>query len=150
MPSEFGRRRWSPRHLQSALYNRAIMAHFEDNREGDGKVLTKTKTTTRLARPRLYKVLLHNDDFTPRDFVVVVLQHVFHMTESDASRLMLYVHQNGIGVAGLYPYSVAETKVAEVVSLAQQAEVPLLCTMEPETEDAPAGSDGADGGDDVN
>lgn len=132
------------------------MPQFEDDQQGDSKVLTKTKARTRLARPRLYKVLLHNDDFTPREFVVVVLQHVFHFTESDASRLMLYVHKNGVGVVGLYPFSVAETKVAEVGSLAQQAEVPLLCTIEPDTGDGDDGDDddsrGDDGrhGDDVN
>ena len=123
------------------------MPHFEDDRRGDSKVLTKTKTRTRLARPRLYKVLLHNDDFTPREFVVVVLRHVFHMTESDASRLMLYVHKNGVGVVGLYPFSVAETKVAEVGSLAQQADVPLLCTIEPDTGDDKQGGDGSQNGD---
>lgn len=117
------------------------MAHFEDDRQGRGKVLTKTRSKTRLARPRLYKVLLHNDDFTPREFVVVVLRHVFHRTESDATRLMLHVHNHGVGVAGLYPFSVAETKVAEVVSLAQQAEVPLLCTMEPEDDKGDGGGD---------
>ncbi len=122
------------------------MPRFEDDQQVDGQVLAKTRTRTRLARPRLYKVLLHNDDFTPREFVVVVLRHVFHMTESDASRLMLHVHQNGVGVVGLYPFSVAETKVAEVGSLAQQAEVPLLCTIEP---DAGDGGDGGDAGDDV-
>lgn len=123
------------------------MPHFEDDQQGDSKVLTKTKTKKRLARPRLYKVLLHNDDFTPREFVVVVLQHVFHMTESDASRLMLYVHKNGVGVVGLYPFSVAETKVAEVGSLAQQAEVPLLCTIEPDTGDGDGDDDSGSGDD---
>ncbi len=121
------------------------MPHFEDDRQGDGKVLTRTKQTTRLARPRLYKVLLHNDDFTPREFVVVVLQQVFHMTESEASRLMLHVHTKGVGVAGVYPFSVAETKAAEVGSLARQAEVPLLCTIEPESDDS-----GTDDNGDVN
>ena len=121
------------------------MPHFEDDQQGDSKVLTKTKK--RLAHPRLYKVLLHNDDFTPREFVVVVLQHVFHMTESDASRLMLYVHKNGVGVVGLYPFSVAETKVAEVGSLAQQAEVPLLCTIEPDTGDGDGDDDSGSGDD---
>ncbi|MCY3970296.1 MAG: ATP-dependent Clp protease adaptor ClpS, partial [Acidobacteria bacterium] len=73
---------------------------------------------------------------------------------SDASRLMLYVHKNGVGVVGLYPFSVAETKVAEVGSLAQQAEVPLLCTIEPDTGDGDGdggnSGDGGDDGDDVN
>lgn len=126
-------------------YNRRAMPRFEDDRQGDSKVLTKTKTRKRLARPRLYKVLLHNDDFTPREFVVLVLQHVFHLTESDASRLMLYVHKNGVGVVGLYPFSIAETKCAEVGSLAQQAEVPLLCTIEPDEGDGKGDDDGGRG-----
>lgn len=122
------------------------MPHFEDDQHGDGKVLTKTRTKARLARPRLYKVLLHNDDFTPREFVVIVLRQVFHMTESDASRLMLYVHQNGVGVVGLYPFSVAETKVAEVGSLARQAEVPLLCTIEADEGGESGDGSGPEGG----
>lgn len=125
------------------------MPNFEDDRRGEGKVLTKTSSKARLARPRLYKVLLHNDDFTPREFVVVVLRHVFHRTESDATRLMLHVHNHGVGVAGLYPFSVAETKVAEVGSLARQAEVPLLCTMEPDEGDG-KGDEGGSGNDGVN
>ncbi len=127
------------------------MPQFEDERGPGSNVLTRTSTKKKLARPRLYKVLLHNDDFTPREFVVLVLQHVFHLTESDAARLMLYVHKNGVGVVGLYPYSVAETKVAEVGTLAQQAEVPLLCTIEPETDNgSSAGDPNGPTGDDTN
>ncbi len=111
------------------------MPLFEDDRQGDSKVLTRTKTRKRLARPRLYKVLLHNDDYTPREFVVVVLRHVFQMTESEAVRLMLHVHNRGVGVAGVFPFSIAETKASEVDSLAKQAEVPLLCTVEPESDE---------------
>lgn len=107
-----------------------------------GKVLTRTETRTKLSRPRLYRVLLHNDDFTPRDFVVLVLQHVFHMGESTATQLMLHVHNHGVGVVGLFPYSVAETKVAEVSAIAEKAKFPLLCTMEP-AEDGDEGSGGA-------
>jgi ATP-dependent Clp protease adaptor protein ClpS len=96
-----------------------------------GKVLTRTETRTKLSRPRLYRVLLHNDDYTPRDFVVLVLVHVFHMGEADATHLMLHVHNHGVGVIGLYPYSVAETKVAEALAISEKAKFPLLCTMEP-------------------
>ena len=99
-----------------------------------GKVLTRTKTKTKLKRPRMYKVLLHNDDYTPREFVVVVLQHVFHCSEAEATKVMLYVHNNGVGVVGIYPYSVAETKVAEVLAAAEKAKFPLICTMEPESD----------------
>lgn len=107
-----------------------------------GKVLTRTETRTRLSRPKLYRVLLHNDDFTPRDFVVLVLQHVFHMGEADATHLMLHVHNHGVGVVGLYPYSVAETKVAEVVAVSEKAKFPLLCTMEP-ADDGEEGDQGS-------
>ena len=122
------------------------MPQFDDGRHGAGQVLTRRKSRTRLARPRLYKVLLHNDDFTPREFVVIVLQHVFHMTESDASRLMLHIHNSGVGVAGLYPFSIAETKAAEVSGLAQQAEVPLLCTIEPESGEGDGEGEGDEAG----
>lgn len=104
--------------------------------EEDGGVATdqKTQTTTekKLARPRLYKVLLHNDDYTTMEFVVALLMHVFHHTESDAQGIMLHIHTHGLGVAGVYTYEVAETKVAQVMELAEKADYPLLCTMEPD------------------
>ena len=103
---------------------------FED--EGEGKVLTRPKTQKRLARPRLYKVLLHNDDFTPRDFVVMLLQGIYQKSESDATQIMLHVHNNGVGVIGIYPFSVAETRVAETLAAAEQSNYPLMCTLEPD------------------
>lgn len=84
----------------------------------------------KVKRPPLYKVLLHNDDYTTKEFVVQVLQYVFHKENTEAVQIMLHVHKNGIGVAGVYSYEVAETKVALVESLAQQEEYPLKCTME--------------------
>lgn len=102
--------------------------------EQEGKVLTRTRTQKRLKRPRMYRVLLHNDDYTPREFVVLVLQHVFQINEAEATRLMLYVHQNGVGVVGIFPFSVAETKVAEVIATAEKANYPLICSMEPESD----------------
>lgn len=90
-----------------------------------------TKTRRKAKRPRLYKVLLHNDDYTTMEFVVMVLIDVFHRTESEAVRIMLHVHQRGIGVAGVYPRQVAETRVAKVSRLARAHDFPLLCTMEP-------------------
>ena len=83
-------------------------------------------------RPPLYKVLLHNDDYTTKEFVVMVLQAVFHKSEVDANRIMLHVHENGIGVAGVYPYEVAETKIAKTLALARRYEYPLQLSMEPE------------------
>ncbi len=89
-----------------------------------------TETEKKLKKPPLYKVLLHNDDYTTREFVVQVLQYVFHKEASAAVQIMLHVHKKGIGVAGVYTYEVAETKMALVESLAQQHEYPLKCTME--------------------
>lgn len=94
-------------------------------------VKPKSEEKTRLQKPKLWKVLLHNDNYTTRDFVVFLLQTVFGKAEAEAVRIMLHVHNNGIGVAGIYSYEVAETKVETVISLAQQNEYPLMCTMEP-------------------
>lgn len=100
-------------------------------------VVEKAESKAKLERPPLYKVLLHNDDFTTMEFVVFVLQNVFNHGESEALQIMLNVHRQGIGVAGVYTYEVAEMKVERVTSLAQANEFPLLCTLE---EDASAGS----------
>ena len=96
--------------------------------EFDHEVVTETEK--KLKRPPLYKVLLHNDDYTTKEFVVQVLQYVFHKEPTEAVQIMLHVHKKGIGVAGVYPYEVAETKVALVESLARQHEYPLKCSME--------------------
>jgi ATP-dependent Clp protease adaptor protein ClpS len=101
--------------------------------ERGGAVAEKTESKTKLERPPLYKVLLHNDDFTTMEFVVFVLQTVFNHGESDAMRILLNVHRLGLGVAGVYTYEVAEMKVDKVTSLAQANEFPLLCTMEEDT-----------------
>jgi ATP-dependent Clp protease adaptor protein ClpS len=96
--------------------------------ELDESVVAEEKTT--LKKPPLYKVLLHNDDFTTMEFVVYVLQTVFQRSESDAIHIMLSVHHAGIGVAGIYTYEVAEMKAEKVKSLAEANEYPLLCTVE--------------------
>lgn len=80
--------------------------------------------------PPLYRVLIHNDDYTTMDFVVYVLQNVFHRSESDAIRLMMQVHQQGVGVAGVYTFEIAEMKATETMELARANEYPLLCTLE--------------------
>ena len=102
----------------------------------DGGVVTevapKATTKRRLKRPRLYRVILLNDDFTTMEFVVWILQTIFHHGESTASAVMLAIHQKGAGIAGIYTYEVAETKVAQVLEYAQEAEFPLQCTMEPD------------------
>ena len=98
--------------------------------EHGGAVVEETESKTKLERPPLYKVFLHNDDFTTMEFVVFILQTVFNHGESDAVRIMLNVHREGIGLAGVYTYEVAEMKVDKVTSIAQANEFPLLCTME--------------------
>jgi ATP-dependent Clp protease adaptor protein ClpS len=84
----------------------------------------------RLKRPPLYRVVLLNDDYTPMEFVVGVLESVFGFDHNTATRIMLEVHHQGKGVCGVYTYEIAETKVAQVTGLAQQHQHPLLCTME--------------------
>jgi len=84
----------------------------------------------RLKRPPLYRVILLNDDYTPMEFVVQVLENVFGLDRNTATRIMLEVHTKGKGICGVYTYEIAETKVAQVTGLAQQHQHPLLCTME--------------------
>src|SRR5688500_11175240 len=99
--------------------------------ETDESVVTETKREHRLAKPRMYRVLVHNDDYTTREFVVDVLRTVFHHSESEAVRIMLHVHYNGVGVAGIYTREVAETKIRTVEQLAKEREFPLRLSMEP-------------------
>ena len=91
-----------------------------------------TETERKVEKPPLYKVLLHNDDYTTMDFVVYILRAIFRHSEAEAFRIMLSVHQRGVGVAGVYTYEVAETKAAKTMRLARKNEFPLLCTVEPE------------------
>lgn len=90
------------------------------------------ETEKKLKRPPRYKVLLHNDDYTTKEFVVHVLEQVFNKDGTEAVQIMMHVHRNGIGVAGVYTYEVAETKVKTVESLARQYEYPLKCSIEEE------------------
>jgi ATP-dependent Clp protease adaptor protein ClpS len=101
-----------------------------DNGPGRTGVGVATKTRTRTAKPALYKVLLLNDDYTPMEFVVLTLQRFFKMTIEDATRVMLQVHQRGVGVCGIFTYEVAETKVNQVIDFAREHQHPLQCTME--------------------
>jgi len=109
-----------------------ICAMSERQRPGDEEpgVVTKTRTERKLQKPKMYKVLLHNDDYTTMEFVVYILQAIFHRSAIDAVQIMLHVHKNGIGVAGVYTYEVAETRVAQVEALARQNEFPLRCSIE--------------------
>ena len=111
-----------------------FVARKADGSGGDDDTVTerKTKTKAKTAKPPLYKVILLNDDYTPMEFVVEVLKSVFHRPHAEATRIMLHVHQNGMGVAGVYPFEIAQTKVRTVEELAKQAMYPLKCTMEKE------------------
>ena len=100
--------------------------------DSDTGVVLQPRAERKTKRPRMYRVLLHNDDFTTMEFVIRLLQVVFHRSEADAITIMLHVHNHGVGVAGVYTYEVAETKVAQVHMLARQAECPLVASMEPE------------------
>ncbi len=103
----------------------------------DGAVITEevTDVETRLKRPRPYHVILHNDDYTTREFVVEVLCHIFHRSEAESVNIMLEVHTKGQGIAGTYAFEVAETKVKEVEALAHAQEFPLKLSLEPAPED---------------
>jgi ATP-dependent Clp protease adaptor protein ClpS len=96
--------------------------------KSDTGTITKTKPKTQ--RPNLYRVLLLNDDYTPMEFVVLVLQDVFNKTREEAMRIMLHVHNKGVGECGVYPYEVAETKVTRVMDTARKNQHPLQCVME--------------------
>jgi ATP-dependent Clp protease adaptor protein ClpS len=97
-------------------------------------VVTDPRADQEVQRPRMWRVLLHNDDYTTQDFVVWVLETVFHKPRAEAFAVMLSVHQSGLGVAGIYTHDVAETKLKATRDLAEQHEFPLLVTMEPESE----------------
>jgi len=103
-----------------------------DDRYGDIVTERHTKEQTRTKKPPLYKCILLNDDYTPMEFVVEILKQIFHKPHAEATRIMLHVHQNGMGVAGIYPYEIAETKVRTVEELARESQYPLKCVLEKE------------------
>ena len=116
--------RWAPR-----------LGGDDDSRDGDdgeGDVGVKTRTKAKTKRPSLYKVLMLNDDYTPMEFVVYVLQRFFAMDHTRAVDIMLTVHNKGVAVVGVYPYEVAETKVMQVMDCARSNQHPLQCTLEKE------------------
>ena len=104
----------------------------EDDQGGGAGTGILTRPDTKTKKPSMYKVLLLNDDFTPMEFVVHILQRFFRMTMEQATEVMLHVHQKGVGVCGVFTYEVAETKVNQVLSFAKQHEHPLQCTLEKE------------------
>ncbi|MDP6993417.1 MAG: ATP-dependent Clp protease adapter ClpS [Woeseiaceae bacterium] len=104
----------------------------DDGKRDDGSPTTgiAVKIKPRTKKPSMFKVLMLNDDYTPMEFVVEVLETVFGMERNKATRVMLEVHTRGKGICGVFSYEIAETKVAQVTSIAQQQQHPLLCTME--------------------
>jgi len=100
-----------------------------DNENQSG-LLLKPKPKTK--KPSMYKVLLLNDDYTPMEFVVHILEQLFHKSRQEATDIMLHVHRRGVGICGIFTYEVAETKVAQVMDFARANEQPLQCTMEKE------------------
>jgi ATP-dependent Clp protease adaptor protein ClpS len=99
-------------------------------RDGQGQVGIATRTRAKPKKPSQYKVLMLNDDYTPMEFVVMCLKRFFRMDLEQATRVMLHVHQKGVGVCGVFPYEVAETKVNQVMDFARQNQHPLQCTLE--------------------
>ena len=106
----------------------ARLSKDDGRRDGQGDTIVVTRTKTK--KPSMYKVLLLNDDYTPMEFVVHILERFFAKGREEATRIMLHVHQTGVGVCGVYTYEVAETKVTQVMDFARQHQHPLQCTME--------------------
>ncbi|MEM6475164.1 MAG: ATP-dependent Clp protease adapter ClpS [Pseudomonadota bacterium] len=111
-------------------FPRAAEGDDDADNGGDSEVGIATKTRTKPKKPSQYKVLLLNDDYTPMEFVVMVLKRFFSMDIEQATRVMLHVHQKGVGVCGIFTYEVAETKVNQVMDFAKQNQHPLQCTLE--------------------
>ncbi len=101
-----------------------------DDSHGNDQVGVATKTRTKPKKPSQFKVLMLNDDYTPMEFVVLVLKRFFSMDLEQATRVMLHVHQKGVGICGIFPYEIAETKVNQVMDFARKNQHPLQCTLE--------------------
>ena len=101
----------------------------DDNKFENNDSLIKTQTKEKLKKPSLYKVLILNDDYTPMEFVVYLLKSFFNKSNEEATKIMLHVHQNGIGVCGIFSYEIAETKVIQVLDTSRKNNHPLQCTM---------------------
>ncbi|MCW5733612.1 MAG: ATP-dependent Clp protease adapter ClpS [Enhydrobacter sp.] len=104
----------------------------DDGGDAERRSGALTLTRTRTKKPSMYKVLMLNDDYTPMEFVIDVLQHIFQKNREEATKIMLHVHQKGVGVCGVYTYEVAETKVTQTVDYARKNQHPLQCTLEKE------------------
>ncbi|WP_410000263.1 ATP-dependent Clp protease adapter ClpS [Novosphingobium sp. APW14] len=109
---------------------RAAADEGDGDSGGQNQVGVATKTRAKPKKPSQFKVLMLNDDYTPMEFVVMVLKRFFNMDLEQATRVMLHVHQKGVGVCGIFPYEIAETKVNQVMDFARQNQHPLQCTLE--------------------
>jgi ATP-dependent Clp protease adaptor protein ClpS len=103
----------------------------QDGNNGDGNGVA-LQTRTRTKKPAMYKVLMLNDDYTPMEFVVHVLERIFGKSRTEANTIMMHVHRRGVGVCGVFTYEVAETKVNQVTEFARRNQHPLRCTLEKE------------------
>ena len=121
-----------PPNFATTSYIIISMAQKDSHKDGGGQVGVITRTEIKTKKPSLYKVLLLNDDYTPMEFVVHVLQQFFGKSAEEATRIMLHVHQKGVGVCGVYTFEIAETKVTQVMDFAKKHQQPLQCTMEKE------------------
>lgn len=101
----------------------------------DGNIIFEEKTSIKLKKPQLYRVLLHNDDYTPMDFVTYILMQVFGKSRQESEQIMLTVHTKGIGLCGIYTFDIARTKQYQVTQAARKNEHPLKCTIEPEVDE---------------
>ena len=110
-----------------------IVANDKDRRDdGDSATGIIVKTKPKTKKPSMYRVLMLNDDYTPMEFVVHVLENFFNKNREEAIRIMLHVHQRGVGICGVFTYEIAETKVTQVIEYARQHQHPLQCTLEKE------------------
>ena len=118
--------------LDAVRPSRAANGASRSNGEGSGGAGTAvvTKTKPRVKRPNMYRVLLLNDDYTPMEFVVHVLERFFQKNREEATRIMMHVHRRGVGVCGVFTYEIAETKVTQVMDFARKHQHPLQCVME--------------------
>ena len=120
------------RYGYTVLVMKTEMNIKDDRPEDDSDLGVALKTRPKVSKPSMYKVVMLNDDYTPMEFVVLVLMEIFRKTAEDATKIMLQVHQKGAGICGVYTYEVAETKVSQVMSLAKKNQHPLQLQVEKE------------------
>lgn len=108
------------------------MSRFEDDHDDYGNIAFETEETIKVKKPSMYRVLLHNDDYTPMEFVTQIIMTIFGKTREESERIMLAVHTSGVGLVGVYTFDIAHTKQLQVEQAARENEHPLKCSIEPE------------------